>query len=101
MGALIARPAKPHGAERSGAVAPHSETTGHPTAAAMCIGPQSGPKAARQERKIPRRSSFAKLVFPHSAAVVFPPHFCVTYLSSPLNPSLKLTFLQSLTPSLP
>src|SRR5579875_674314 len=51
MGALIASSAQPQGAERSGEVEPHNETTGHFTAAAICIDPQSGPKAAAQASK--------------------------------------------------
>ena len=37
-------------------MAPHSDTTGHPTAAAICIGPQSGPNAAAHSGKIAIRS---------------------------------------------
>ena len=48
--------ALPHGAERAALVAPHSETTRVPAAAAMCIGPESGPNAARARAKMPMRS---------------------------------------------
>lgn len=57
MLALRANSAEPQGAERAAAVAPHSETTGHPTAAAMCIGPESGPQATSHSAKIPAKSS--------------------------------------------
>ena len=33
-------------------MAPHSDTTGHPTAAAICIGPESGPNATAHSGKI-------------------------------------------------
>src|SRR5688572_6894611 len=51
-----------HGAERLALVAPHSDTTGAPAAAAMCMGPLSGPYAAAQRLKIPANSR--KLVRP-------------------------------------